>query len=450
MPLLGYYLRLAVKTLARNPGLTALMVGAIALGIAVAVVTLTEVHTLSGDPIWWKANRLYAVTMDDYPLWLTGSGGGFRHIELGPADLTYMDATRLAASGVPERSVLMFQTSGVLSGGTTQQEPVRALGRVTTADFFSMFDVPFLYGSGWPAQADRDPEPVIVLSRLENERLFGGENSVGRTVRWNDHPFRVIGVLDDWFPQPKFYDLSAGPLEPPEQAYLPWGWGPALELPLTDVSCFGAAATYAAMLAAECLYVQMWVELPDAPARGRMQRFLDNYWSDQHRAGRFPRPRNNRLTSVGTWLSEQDVLASNEQLIISVGLAFLAVCLVNVVGLVLAKFLSRAAASGVRRALGASRRALILQHLTEAGVLALLGAVAGLVLAELALWATAVWTAAVSAASVHGGPYQPRPHFDPVSVAWAVALAILAALAAGLYPAWRIGRLPPSRYLKSQ
>jgi ABC-type lipoprotein release transport system permease subunit len=33
---------------------------------------------------------------------------------------------------------------------------------------------------------------------------------------------------------------------------------------------------------------------------------------------------------------------------------------------------------------------------------------------------------------------------------WAVALAVVATLAAGLYPAWRVGSLPPARYLKSQ
>lgn len=449
MSLLGYYLRLAVKTLARNPGLTALMVGAIALGIAIAVTTLTEIHFLSGDPIWWKANRLYAVTMDDYPLSLPPVSAAL-HLELGPPDLTYMDATRLSASGIPERSAIMFQTSGVLTGGAPRTRSVRALGRVTTADFFEMFDVPFLYGSGWSASADRAPEPVVVLSRLENEKLFRGENSVGRTVRWNDHSFRVIGVLDHWLPQPKFYDIESGQSAPPEEVFIPWGWGQALALPPTGFSCFNPKLLQVYTAGSECIFVQMWAELPSAQARERMQRFLDNYWSDQHRAGRFPRPRNNRLTSVGAWLSSRNFLADGERLATTVAFAFLAVCLVNVVGLVLAKFLSGAASSGVRRALGASRRQIVLQHLVQAGVLALLGAVVGLVLAELALWAMAVWIATINAQSVLGVPYEARSHSSLVSFAWAAVLAIAVALATGLYPAWRIGRLPPGRYLKSQ
>jgi len=48
------------------------------------------------------------------------------------------------------------------------------------------------------------------------------------------------------------------------------------------------------------------------------------------------------------------------------------------------------------------------------------------------------------------GGYQELTHFDTSSVIWAVVLAIVATLAAGLYPAWRIGRMPPAVYLKSQ
>ena len=55
----GYYLRLALKSFGRNPGITVLMVLAIALGIAVCVMTLTVYHAMSGNPIWWKNDRLY-------------------------------------------------------------------------------------------------------------------------------------------------------------------------------------------------------------------------------------------------------------------------------------------------------------------------------------------------------------------------------------------------------
>ena len=53
-------------------------------------------------------------------------------------------------------------------------------------------------------------------------------------------------------------------------------------------------------------------------------------------------------------------------------------------------------------------------------------------------------------AAFGGSGYQDLAHFDVASIVIAVTLAIIAALAAGLYPAWRVGRLPPAVYLKSQ
>jgi putative ABC transport system permease protein len=445
--MLGYYLRLALKSFGRNPGLTALMVGAIAFGIAVCVTTLTIFHAMSGNPIWWKSDRLYAVTMDSYdpnvPYW--------EHPQLAPPQLPYKDAAYLHASKIPERSVIMYKTNGVAAGGIAEHAPHHVITRVTTADFFAMFDVPFLYGGGWNASADERPEPVMVLSREENQKMFGGVNSVGRTIRWNDREFRIIGVLNDWFPQPKFYDLNNGAFDVPEDSYIPWGWGAALQL-LTggDSDCWRREKldTFQDLLGSDCIWIQMWAELPDSATRQRLQALLDTYWTEQRKAGRYPRPRKNRLTDVGQWLVDQEVVANDNRMLVGLAFAFLAVCLINTVGLLLAKFLNGAAISGVRRALGASRRQIFLQHLVEVGVLSSVGAVVGLGLAALGLRAVH----ALYAAGRFGDPggFQELTHFDFVSVIWAIVLAIVASLAAGLYPAWRIGRVPPAVYLKSQ
>ena len=93
-----------------------------------------------------------------------------------------------------------------------------------------MFDVPFQYGGTWTDAADTGPEPVMVISRKMNDKLFGGANSVGRRVRWNDNEFRIVGVRDNWMPLPTFYDVNNGALEEPEDVYIPFGWNAALEI----------------------------------------------------------------------------------------------------------------------------------------------------------------------------------------------------------------------------
>jgi putative ABC transport system permease protein len=444
--MLGYYARLAWKSFSRNPGITALMVLAIALGIAVCIMTLTVFHAMSGNPIWWKNDRLYAVTMDN---WDPNQAADKRYPSLPPPLMTYKDARYLARSDIPERKVIMYTVDATLSGAGTA--PLRTDTRMTTGDFFAMFDVPFLYGGGWSASADEPPEPVIVLSRETNDKLFGGANSVGRVLRWNDHEFRVVGVLDDWFPRPHFYDLNGGAFQPPEDAYVPFAWGPALALQSSgNTDCWKPETinNEQDFLGSECVWIQMWVELPDAATRMRMQTFMDNYWSEQRRAGRFPRPRNNRLTDVAQWLRDHRVVDNDNRVLVGLAFAFLAVCLINTVGLLLAKFLNGAAVTGVRRALGASRRQVFLQHLVEVAIISAAGAALGFGLAMLGL--VAVHHMYSAAHLGHRGGYQELMHFDKVGVVWAIVLAIAATLAAGLYPAWRVGRMPPAVYLKSQ
>src|SRR4029078_7320891 len=112
-----------------------------------------------------------------------------------------------------------------------------------------------------------------------------------------------------------------------------------------------------------CIWLQVWVELPDAAARERMQTFMDAYWAEQPPAAPFRRPRDNRLTNVAQGLRVQQVVDNDNRVLVGLAFAFLAVCLINTVGLLLAKFLNAAPITGVRRALGASRRPIFVQHL---------------------------------------------------------------------------------------
>jgi putative ABC transport system permease protein len=443
----GYYLELAFRNLKRNPGLTALMIGAVALGIAVCVLTLTLYRAMSGNPIWWKNDVLYAVTMD---FWDPQEPAWDDKPELPPTQLTYRDAMAVYASDIPERKVIMHKAVGILSVDGQSMLPERATTRVTTKDFFAMFDVPFQYGGTWTDAADTGPEPVMVISRKVNEKLFDGANSVGRRIRWNDNEFRIVGVRDNWMPLPTFYDVNNDVLEEPEDVYIPFGWSVALELDSagnTNGWKPEDIKTYQQFLNAEVIWIQMWAELPDEAARNRFQSFLDNYAMEQKRAGRYQRPLNNRLTKVDQWLKDNNVVGNDDRVLVGLAFAFLAVCLLNTVGLLLAKFLNGASITGVRRALGASRKQVFYQHLVEVGLVSSIGALLGLALGALLL---AGLRALYSFDPTDAGGTQAIAHVDVTSVVTALLLAFFATLAAGLYPAWRIGRIPPASYLKAQ
>lgn len=442
--MLAYYLRLALKSFRQTPGLTALMVGAIAFGVAACIVTLTVYHTMSGNPIWWKDGVLYAVTMDarDPP-----QPGDSPDQGRAPDQLSYADATYLYGSSIPRYKTIMVTLSGALSGVPGQPGHTLIGMRAASADFFHMFDVPFQYGGPWNAAADQGPEPVIVLSRRVNDRLFGGADSVGRSILVNDHAFRIVGVADQWDPQPHYYDMTMYTFGNSDDAFIPFNWGVRQRVwPGGHMSCWGSdnPGTYEQLLGSGCAWVLLWVELPNTAARDRFQAFVDAYWAMQHKTGRFQRPINNRLWRVSPWLAHHHVVTDDSRLLLRLAFAFLAVCLINTVGIELTKFLRAAPLTSIRRALGARRHHIFMQHLVETASIALAGSTLGVGLS----WAELHAIHALYAGSSEA--YGRLAHFDPVGVLWALGLAALATLVAGLYPAWRIGRVPPVVYLKSQ
>jgi len=383
----GYYLRLAAGSFRRNPGLTALMIMAIALGIAVCLITLTGYRAAANNPIAHKNDVLFSPAVDGWdPQEPYDKDKPWRQPDL----LTYRDANALVASSIPDRKVIMYKVADVMSRDDGGMEPEGVVMRATTHDFFDMFETPFLYGGAWDAKADQGPEPVIVLSKEMNERAFKGANSVGKSVRWHDHDFRVVGVLNDWKPAPKFYDVSNGAFDEPELAYLPYAFGKIFEMGAAgNTNCWKTETidSFDRFTQSECIWQEVWVELR-SPAKVREYReFMDNYVTAQKKLGRFPRPLNNALYNVDEWLKFNNVVGDDRKAMVILAFAFLAVCLINTVGLLLAKFLNAAPVAGVRRALGASRADIFWQHLTEAGIVSLAGGIAGALLGFGGLWA---------------------------------------------------------------
>jgi putative ABC transport system permease protein len=440
----SYYVSLALASFRRNPGLTTLMVLAIALGISVCMITLTTYRAAAKNPAADRSDILFAASIDN---WDPENSYESYDKSLAPTMLTYRDARALFASDIPDRKTIMYRSGGIYTRADKGMEPAYFRTLMTKGDFFPMFEVPFLYGSGWDAKADEGPEPVIVLSKEANEKAFGGTNSVGRVLHWQDRDFRVVGVLDAWEPLPKFFDVSNGPFEEMEGAYVPFSWGPILELGSHgNTNCWKTEVinNFQDFLNSECISFHGWFELRTAEKQRRFREFLDNYVLDQKKHGRFPRPLNNHLYDVEGWLARNRVVGNDNRAMLVLAFGFLAVCLVNTVGLLLAKFLNAAPTAGVRRALGASRRDIFWQHLTESGVVALAGGLLGGLLGFAGIWALRAWYGRFHDEAVKVLPY------DANNFVLIIAIAVGAGILAGLYPAWRIGRAAPASYLKVQ
>jgi len=432
----GYYLTLAMRSFRQHRVLTVLIVLSIAVGIGTSMTVLTVLHVLSGDPIPAKSARLFHVQLDPEPA--DGFVPGIEPMDL----LTRVDAEALLRQKRGLRQALMAGGSGMVGAEGGVQRPLRVAMRHASADFFPMFDTPFRHGGAWGAEEDENRARVAVIGRQLNERLFGGADSTGRSVRVDGHDLTIVGVLDDWDPRPAFHDLGTGRYGANDQVFLPFSSARDLALEHRGpMHCFGREIVNARTAHnVPCAWIQYWVELQD-PAQAQAYRaYLDAYSEQQRSAGRFERPANTRLRDVMQWLDYKRIVPGDVQLQVWLALGFLVVCLVNTVGLLLAKFLRRRNEIGVRRALGASRADIFRQCLVEVGIIGVAGGALGLLLALAGLWLVRQRPAA----------YADMAHLDLPMLLLTFALALLTSLLAGLLPAWQAMQIPPALQLKSQ
>src|SRR5690606_31540317 len=167
--------------------------------------------------------------------------------------------------------------------------------------------------------------------------------------------------------------------------------------------------------------------------------FLGAYLQEQASVGRSARPQNKLMATPEEWMAINEVVGDDNRVLVGLSALFLVVCLLNTVGLLLAKFLGRAGDISVRRALGASKVDIFRQQLVECGFIGLLGGVVGIGLSGLGLLAVK-----------NMYRFEGSVMMDGEMVATAFATAVAASIAAGLWPAWQICRVPPAGYLKTQ
>jgi putative ABC transport system permease protein len=436
----NYNVKLALKSMRRNPIMTSLMVAAIAVGIGVSMTTLTVYYLMSGNPIPAKSDVLFAVTLDSWNP-LRPFDDDFP--ERAPHQLTFHDAERLLGLAEGKRQTAMFESGLVIEPLTEGELPFETGARVATSDFFPMFEVPFLYGSAWDKSADASAEAVVVLTRSLNERLFGGEDSVGKGLTMQGTRFLVVGVIDTWEPTPRFFDPINGGFQNVNDMFIPFSTTRTLEL-----ESYGSdwgwkseeITSFEQWLNSESVWIQYFVELSSSHDRDSYLAHLDAYVAEQKRLGRFERPLNNNIFNVMEWMKYHDVVADDAKVLVGLSFLFLTVCLLSTIALLLTKFVGRRNETSLRRALGASRGIIFKQQIVEVAVMGFCGGMLGLLLTELGLRGIKLL-------------YDAPPglvRLDSLMLITAIGIAIVSAMLAGLYPAWRVCQIPPATQLKTQ
>lgn len=437
----GYYVALALRSSGRSKALTALVIALLAFGVSACMVSYAVFRATTSDPIPSKSARLFVPRIDNV---------GPSHVWQGepPDMLSYTDAVALWQAHKASRQTLVYPTEWEVESNDGQVPAMPLRGDAVTADFFSMFDVPFRFGGGWTSADDAQHAMVVVIGHRLNEKLFGGQNSVGQEIRLDGKVLRIIGVLDDWNPKPRFFDVGTlGPqnaFDDTWEIYIPFTRATDMQKDSRYSSCPTATGepgtvSWDAYLHSECGRIGAWVELATPAEVKSYREYLRNYAEQQQHLGRFSWAPNIRLSNLMDWMAHLQVTPRATSLSMLVSASFLLVVMVNVLGLMLARFMRRAPEIAVRRALGASRAAIYRQFLMEGATVGVVGGAFGVALTLLGLWGA-------------GKLFEPDVarlvHADVSLIALTIALATAATVVSTLYPTWRAAQTQPAWQIK--
>jgi putative ABC transport system permease protein len=439
-----YAFELGVRGLLRHPRTMGLAVATLAMGLAATMTMLTLLSMLSADPLPGLSQHLYLGWVDSRQAPAAGARAA-DDVGAPPRLLKLADVQAIANAQPDIRQTALVPTSLTLEGEDARRESVRAL--LATGPLPSMFGVPLLHGRSWTEQEARDRAPVAIIDARTSLRLFGRADGTGQLLRVGQGQVRVVGISAEWNPQPGFYALQESDS----------GWGEALAirafLPLDSALAVGVTPISAQdcdrggtggfrfneLDLGACRFLQLWAELPTPQTVDGFRAALERYARQRHDTGAFERPPQAQVYSVRAWLTANRVVPDSVRLNLWLSLGLLSLCMVNVAGLLAARFLRRGGELGVRRVLGASRRTVVVQCLVEAGAAGLAGGLLALPLTLFGLWIV----------RLQDRGYTEQAVLQPGLYAGLLSLAVAVGLLVGLLPAWRAARIEPALQVKS-
>ncbi|MFQ3191541.1 MAG: putative ABC transport system permease protein [Paraglaciecola sp.] len=434
--MMHYYLALSFKNICHQKSLSILISATLGLGIAACMITYLLIHVMSKDPLPNKSDRVYHIQLDNWNLNQAAISP-----DLPPEEVTWRDAMNIVHAKQAKYQAAHAITWGMVTPADKNVPPFLGVLRATHGEFFPMFEVPFLYGQGWQNYPANHVEYVTVLSKSTNQKIFGGINSVGQILPMLGQLFTVVGVLDDWHPSPKFFDMSFGAFYSPEDLYVPLQIKAELELPHGgNTHCWETdiADEYQAFLSSECVNFNLWIELTSHQNKQQFEDSLQTYIQQQKVLGRFPKGTNNIVLDINQWLAHKSIVSSDMYVFFYLALLFLMVCLFNTASLISTKFTAKNTEIALRRALGANQQAIFSQCMTETIILGCLGALIGLVLCLFGL----------EGIKTLYPNFSEFVYLDIPLMLISIGMSLLSAVSAGLIPSIKVCMLAPARYLK--
>ncbi|MBQ4837940.1 ABC transporter permease [Pseudoalteromonas luteoviolacea] len=441
--MITYYTKLAFLSLWKTRYMSLLAVIVIAVGISATMTTYTINHMMTKDPLPSKSDSVFLVRLNN---WSPEAAYRNRNEENPPIYMSVQDAVNLINHDKAQAHIPIAGFKDMLK--LPEQSAVDAkmtFVRSSTTDFFSSFEVPFLYGSSWPKSSDDSGEQVVVISKKLNAELFDGQNSVGRVVQLGEHQYTVVGVLNDWFILPRFYGESMRAFKAPRDIFIPFQTQLNLELWSSNVQAFECwkdpeNASVKALWASECVWVFFWVQLNSDLEKQEYMDFLQSYVEQQKALGRFQRPTLNKLQSPTEYLKERRAFSTDSEIAVWLSICFFALCLLNAMSIIMTKFQGKAGEVALRRAVGASSVDLVHQYTIETGAIGLFGGILGLVLTQVCLFLSSQLYTHLS---------KDIMTMSAELMVSTVLLSILSSLVFGMFPIIKAINVQPATQLKS-
>ncbi len=403
-------LRSAVRFLRQSPAFTFVAVLTLALGIGASTATFSVIYGVLVRPLAVPEAHQVVEVVRKYQGELSGDS------------FTYPQFRYVQEHSEWPAAFAAFTHVGLNLSSDSGTQRISALH--VSSDYFSALGVHPLLGRNFSAEEDRDPSArVVVLSHTLWAQQFGSDPSVlGKTIHLNDGAYRVIGVMPppaadvqlDLVP-PAFGDLQRIDL-----------W--TTLAPVADSVGSGENLEVVARVKPGHTMQQVAAQL-DA--------LTPSFQKDQLEG-------EGRKQVLGL-SSVQNVLAADVStylwiLLGAVSFVLLIAC-ANISNLLLARASGRTKEVALRSALGADRGTLVRQFLSESLLLAAVGGVAGLVVAQI-----------VAAGLVRFAPVQlPRAteiRVDGWAFLFALIITIISGALAGIVPALQASKTDVSTMLK--